>query len=1063
MIIVLLADGFEEIEALTPLDMLRRCGLNVKTVGVTSKIAVGSHGISVVCDLMPDEVPLDEITMAIFPGGMPGSLNLDASPFTDRVIDAVKRNGGRLAAICAAPLVFGRRGLLEGRLATCYPGFEKELRGAKTVDAGVVTDGDITTARGMGVALEFSLELIAQTLGEEKAAELSDGVMRAYSYDRYSVIREENVSKACDQSLIDAATDDEEARRELREVADGIVDTLTMFGIGATIKGVIRGPRISTFEIVPAKGVKVARILNLADDIALNLAVNGLRMVAPIPGKSAIGVEIPNRIPTTVWLSELTESEDFKAAKSNTLACIGRNVAGDPVFIDVAKMPHAIIAGAAGMGKSICIDSIIVSLLLKASPEELGLILVDTKRTELTPFATIPHLLTPIIDDAKIAVGALKWATAEMERRYAALEKAGVRNLAAYNEAVANDPSVGAPMKRIVIIIDELADIMRTHDADAERYIVYLAQKARAAGIHLIISTQSPTTGVLTGAIRANIPTRICLRLTSNINSRLVLDTGGAEKLLSKGDMLVMLPSSMTPIRVQGSYIKESEISDLVGGGCTPVGDRVITAEINREAESLAKKKVKPVEDSYEGSEPEGYLNNRQFLDAVDVAIAAGKVSTSLLQRRLSIGYGKAAKYIDVMEMLGIITPADGQRPRLVLRSAEEWKALTSRLNKSEDEPVADTAVTEKKDDDVRARDNELIEEVTKLANKTVDFFADKRIDVSISRIERGHAVSVFELESDAEAKELISLDDGLAKVLEVEKVRFSITAAGKLILEVPNREKEALSLSEMLNSFEFVNAPKSTTFCVGMSTERTPIFADIARSGNLFVGGGVGSGVSTVLANIALSIATKASADKVKLMLLDPRGYELTHLGELPHLYMPIATTADEIRAALEKAVELMDERFERLQEADVRSIEDYNEHMAHMNLGETMPRLIIIADEYTNLVEANRGEIEALLTALCAKGRAAGIHVVISSSRVSAAKMPSALLASVASRICLATPYDSESKPVIGIGDGTRLVRYGDALYCAMGASVPVRVYVPYVSRDEAERMAGALKNDD
>ena len=484
----------------------------------------------------------------------------------------------------------------------------------------------------------------------------------------------------------DEESEDEDIQSEIQENADKLIDTLASFNVTASIKGVDRGPRITRYEVVPAKGVKVSNVMNLQDDIALNLAAGDIRMEAPIPGKSAIGVEIPNKHANTVRLRDLIESEEFASQKSKTAVCIGKDVAGCPVFGDIAKMPHLLIAGATGMGKSVCINSLMISMLYKARPDELKFIMIDPKQVEFTMYNGIPHLLVPVVSDSKQAAGALMWAVEQMEKRYELIKNLMVRNIDAYNQKVTDDPSLGEVMPRIVIVIDEFADLMLQVRDPVENLVMSIAQKARAAGIHLIVGTQRPSVNVITGTIKANIPSRMSCKVASNVDSRTILETAGAEKLLNRGDMLFSFAGAIKPIRVQGAFVSDSEVeaimSHIKSFSDGNSYDSTVMEEIERAAQKCSKKGAGGGAADYDdddGESGEGYLNDRQFLDAVEVAVNSGKISTSLLQRKLSIGYGKAAKFVDVMEDMGIVGESNGQRPRDVLISPDEWREKLSR------------------------------------------------------------------------------------------------------------------------------------------------------------------------------------------------------------------------------------------------------------------------------------------------------------------------------------------------------------------------------------------------
>ncbi len=480
------------------------------------------------------------------------------------------------------------------------------------------------------------------------------------------------------------ADDDESFAEEMQQNADKLIDALVQFEIKASIKGIDHGPRITRYEIVPARGVRVSRITGLFDDIALAMAAEGIRMEAPIPGKSAIGVEIPNKHPSLVLLRDLVETDEFISAKKKTTACIGKDVTGNPVFCDISKMPHLLIAGATGMGKSVCINSILVSILYKARPDEVKFIMIDPKKVEFNGYNGIPHLLVPVVTDVKQAAGALMWACEQMEKRYDLMEKFEVRNLDAYNDKVKEDPTLGEPLPKIIIVIDELNDIMLQVRKPAEDLIMSIAQKARAAGIHLIIGTQRPSVDVITGVIKANIPSRISCKVTSGTDSKTILDTVGAEKLLKNGDMLYNPAGAPKPLRVQGAFVSDGEVSSImkflksqVKGN---VYDEQALEEINNAAKKCSKGKGDDEFDSDEELEENaGILNDQQFLDAVDLAIRQKKISTSLIQRKLSIGYGKAAKFIDFMEDLGIVSEPNGQKPRDVLITSDDWHEMLAR------------------------------------------------------------------------------------------------------------------------------------------------------------------------------------------------------------------------------------------------------------------------------------------------------------------------------------------------------------------------------------------------
>ena len=462
--------------------------------------------------------------------------------------------------------------------------------------------------------------------------------------------------------------------QEMKEKAGILVDTLKSFGVTVRITGIFRGPSVTRYEIQPAAGIKVSKITGLADDIALSLAAQGVRIEAPIPGKPAIGIEVPNSHKDTVSLREILESDSFRSSKSKLAFAVGRDIAGNAVIGDIARLPHMIIAGATGSGKSVCTNSIIMSILYHATPEEVKLILIDPKIVEFTVYEGIPHLLIPVVTDPKKAAGALNWAVQEMQRRYNLFAENSVRDLGDYNAAAAQPNSPLEPMPQIVVIIDELADLMMTTSKEVEDAICRLAQKARAAGMHLIIATQRPTTDIITGLIKANIPSRIALSVMSQVDSRTILDTGGAEKLLGHGDMLYLPNGKIKPVRVQGCFTSTKEIEKVVDFIKSQTQSEY-SNEIMEQVEQnipVTKAEGKAKEQRKDSGEPEPGSDEDIFERAIEVVVEAGQASTSSLQRRLKLGYARAARIMDELEEKGIIGPYEGAKPRRVLMSKEQ-------------------------------------------------------------------------------------------------------------------------------------------------------------------------------------------------------------------------------------------------------------------------------------------------------------------------------------------------------------------------------------------------------
>lgn len=457
---------------------------------------------------------------------------------------------------------------------------------------------------------------------------------------------------------------DKNEKKELLENADKLEKTLLSFGVEAKILEVTKGPSVTRFELQPKAGIKVSKIVNLSDDIALGLAAKGVRIEAPIPGKSAIGIEVPNKEQTPVFFREILESNEFKNNNYKVACALGKDITGKCIVTDISKMPHVLIAGATGSGKSVCINTLIVSILYKYSPEDVKLLMVDPKVVELNVYNGIPHLLIPVVTDPKKAAAALNWAVNEMTRRYKLFADNGVRNIDSYNELVKKGV-VEEKLPYIVIIIDELADLMMACPRDVEDYICRLAQMARAAGMHLVIATQRPSVDVITGLIKANVPSRISFAVSSQVDSRTILDSTGAEKLLGKGDMLFYPVGESKPKRVQGAFISEEEVENVVSFIKDIKSDSKCESEILEYINSASDTSIKSNEDCDE------------LLDeAIKIVVETGQVSTSYLQRRLRIGFNRAARIVEELEKNRIISARDGNKPRQVLMSKEEFENI---------------------------------------------------------------------------------------------------------------------------------------------------------------------------------------------------------------------------------------------------------------------------------------------------------------------------------------------------------------------------------------------------
>ena len=456
---------------------------------------------------------------------------------------------------------------------------------------------------------------------------------------------------------------------DITRTSEKLVETLASFGVRTRIINTSCGPSVTRYELQPESGVKVKAIANLADDIALHLAATSIRMECPIPGKSAVGIELPNKTVTTVRLRDLIANSVFRDSKEKLLVCLGVDIGGNPVYLNIAKMPHLLVAGATGMGKSVCINSMIVSLLYHAKPDEVKLILIDPKKIEFSDYNGIPHLLVPVVTEPKKAAGTLNVAVNEMEKRFSLFAEVGARELSEYNDAIRSDPE-REQLPSIVIIIDELADLMMVVGKDVEDSICRIAQKARAAGMHLIVATQRPSVDVITGLIKANIPSRIAFAVSSQVDSRTILDGAGAEKLLGMGDMLFMPVGAPKPIRIQGTFVRDEEISrvlDFIKQSATVQYDEAMIEAMEKHAIMDGKKGASSADaDEETGSDP-------MLKQAVEVVIDAGQASTSLLQRRCKLGYARAARIMDEMEQKGIIGPYEGAKPRAVLISRQQW------------------------------------------------------------------------------------------------------------------------------------------------------------------------------------------------------------------------------------------------------------------------------------------------------------------------------------------------------------------------------------------------------
>lgn len=465
------------------------------------------------------------------------------------------------------------------------------------------------------------------------------------------------------------------SENELRQTASNIVSTLKSFGVETTVVGISRGPSVTSYELQPASGVKVNRITNLKNDIALHLAASTVRIEAPIPGKAAVGIEVPNISRSSVSLRELIDNDSFKSAKSKTVAALGKDISGNAVCFDIGKMPHLLVAGTTGSGKSVCMNSMILSILFNATPDEVQLILIDPKKVEFNVYVGIPHLRVPVISDPRKASGALNWAVKEMMERYKAFSENGVRDINGFNKLAEKKDSELEKMPRIVIFIDELSDLMMAAPKEVEDSICRIAQLARAAGMHLVIATQRPSVDVITGLIKSNIPSRIALKCSSQIDSRTILDGSGAEDLLGNGDLLFLPVGKSKPQRIQGCFVSDGEVEKVIDF-IKKQGE----TKYDNEAIEEIEKRATEVAGGSKSSENNGEEADDRLEEAIEVVIDAQKASTTLLQRKLGVGYARGAKLMDELEARRIIGPYEGAKPRKVLLTKQQYvemKALS--------------------------------------------------------------------------------------------------------------------------------------------------------------------------------------------------------------------------------------------------------------------------------------------------------------------------------------------------------------------------------------------------
>lgn len=530
------------------------------------------------------------------------------------------------------------------------------------------------------VAKAKSIDEIVEDASQEKSAQPQPDA------EKFTVSKEALDSAVNDYKLpsVDLLTvgtkkSTKDISGELKANAQMLIETLHSFNVDATITDISRGPTVTRYELKPAAGIRISKITNLADDIALNLAATHVRIEAPIPGKAAVGIEVPNTVKNTVTMRELIDTPEFYEQKSKLSAGLGKDIGGKCVYCDVSKMPHLLVAGTTGSGKSVCMNSIITSILYRAKPDEVKFLMIDPKQVEFSKYAGIPHLLVPVVTDPRKAAGALGWAVSEMLQRYQRLSQIGVRDIEGYNKYAAKHEDMDS-MPKICIFIDEFADLMMAAPKEVEDSVCRLAQMARAVGMHLVIATQRPSVDVITGLIKANISSRIALTVSSQIDSRTILDAAGAEKLLGHGDMLYSPIGASKPVRVQGCFISDEEVEELcnfVKNQGESQYDESIAKEI--EAKAVQDKKSSPFEDDGDGEQLDVL-----FEKAVDIVLETGTASTSFLQRKLSVGYARGAKIIDQLEEKGIIGPSNGAKGREILITRQQWLEMQAYASNGE-------------------------------------------------------------------------------------------------------------------------------------------------------------------------------------------------------------------------------------------------------------------------------------------------------------------------------------------------------------------------------------------
>jgi len=621
------------------------------------------RSLEYVGDLKIEEIEEDDESFAPVASRLPSEYESDESGEGDTMMDYPGRVEIELDEDVPIPLPPADDSSEPEQIEDYQGGFDYSME--STEDAEDDSLEDVKTVGGVEIKVE-KLSKEERERGEKIAEEEEEYAPRPYTYPRVDLLNEPKPHNALK---------DQEIRAKMQKLNA----TLTNFKVRVDGISYVCGPSVTRYEVRPAPGVRVRSIANLADDIAMSLAAKSIRIEAPIPGKEAVGIEVPNTTRETVFLRRLIDSDEFRSRPGKLTACLGEDVAGNPILFDIVKMPHLLVAGTTGSGKSVCINDFIMSLVYKSTPQEVKIILIDPKQVEFTVYKDLPHLMAPIVCDPKRAAAVLNLAVLEMEKRFQMIRDVQARNIEGYNAATENDRYEHPYMPHIVIIIDELADLMMQAKDEVENSIVRLAQKARAAGMHLIIGTQRPSVDVITGLIKANVPSRIACTVVSQVDSRTILDVAGAEKLLGMGDMLYAPVGSPKPLRVQGAFVSDGEVERIVEfikrNNDAVRYDQEFMDNIDREAAMIGtKRQPGGMDDEDEGDNPDGM--DPKFYEALRIALDNKRISTSLLQRMLSIGYGRAAKIIDQMERMGFVGPAVGNKPREIRITEQGYAEL---------------------------------------------------------------------------------------------------------------------------------------------------------------------------------------------------------------------------------------------------------------------------------------------------------------------------------------------------------------------------------------------------